>query len=199
MDRFLVQKTILSYFTGDPEPQTIRSAAPVTPAVPEPPHEIYSIFCDGACTKNGRRGAKAGYGACVWRGATELAVLSQAVAPSEPQTNQRAELRGLCTAVKYAENLVGAIRAGASVTIYCDSEYAINCISKWAPVWKRAGWMKADKTPVLHRDIIEPLYDSWRNLGAPVRLLHVSAHTGRGDLLSRGNARADELATAAIA
>ena len=26
--------------------------------------------------------------------------------------------------------------------ILCDSQYAINCISKWMPGWKKRGWKK---------------------------------------------------------
>lgn len=199
MDRFVIQKTILSYFTGDSGLPTIHPPAAI--AAETAPHaeviasQQYTIFCDGACTKNGKRGARAAYGLCIWRGATETAAVSQPLRPEEPQTNQRAELRALSEAVAHAERLAGS---GAPISIHTDSEYAINCITKWAPTWKRAGWMKADKTPVLHRDIIEPLYDRWRGLPVPVRLMHVSAHTGRSDILSRGNARADELASAAL-
>jgi len=41
--------------------------------------------------------------------------------------------------------------------ILADSQYAINCITKWMPGWKRKGWRKADGKPVKNRDILEAL------------------------------------------
>lgn len=41
--------------------------------------------------------------------------------------------------------------------ILCDSQYAINCISKWMPGWKKRGWKKADGKPVSNQDILMEL------------------------------------------
>ena len=41
--------------------------------------------------------------------------------------------------------------------ILCDSQYAINCITRWMPGWKRNGWRKKDRKPVLNRDLLEAL------------------------------------------
>jgi len=41
------------------------------------------------------------------------------------------------------------------------------------------------------------MVDLWTQLSKTVTLHHVEAHTGRGDILSLGNAKADELATMA--
>lgn len=41
--------------------------------------------------------------------------------------------------------------------ILCDSQYVINCITKWMPGWKRNGWVKKDRKPVLNRDLLEAL------------------------------------------
>lgn len=41
--------------------------------------------------------------------------------------------------------------------ILCDSQYAINCISKWMPGWKKRGWKKADGKQVLNQDILKEL------------------------------------------
>ena len=38
--------------------------------------------------------------------------------------------------------------------ILCDSQYAINCITKWMPRWKKHGWKKADGKPVSNQDIL---------------------------------------------
>jgi ribonuclease HI len=200
MDRFIIgpkPRTVLSYFLGQSELQTSN----VRMEVAEPARLSVNIFCDGACINNGRRGARASYGVVAYRSGSaglgeEIFRTAAALSPSEPQTNQRGELHGLAAAVTYA---ITAMRAGATtIRIYTDSEYALNCITKWVPGWQRSGWRRADGTPVLHRDILEPLYDNWNMLRGVGFLQHVAAHTGRSDAISIGNNRADALARGAL-
>jgi len=131
---------------------------------------------------------------------------SAALAKSEPQTNQRAELQALYYALRYiqAAGTTGATGAtgatgttGTVATLYTDSQYSINCVTVWAAGWKAKGWLKADKKPVLHQDVLKPMVELWETLKATTTLTHVAAHTGRSDPISRGNAMADQLATAA--
>ena len=41
--------------------------------------------------------------------------------------------------------------------ILCDSQYVINCVTKWMPGWKRRGWKKADGKPVLNVDLLQQI------------------------------------------
>ena len=41
--------------------------------------------------------------------------------------------------------------------ILCDSQYVINCVTKWMPGWKKKGWRKADGKPVLNLDLLQQL------------------------------------------
>lgn len=41
--------------------------------------------------------------------------------------------------------------------ILCDSQYVINCITKWMPGWKRKAWKKADGKPVLNVDLLKQI------------------------------------------
>ncbi|GHG53796.1 ribonuclease H [Sinomonas cellulolyticus] len=47
--------------------------------------------------------------------------------------------------------------ADESLRILCDSQYVINCITKWMPGWKRKGWKKADGKPVLNVDLLKQI------------------------------------------
>jgi ribonuclease HI len=149
------------------------------------------LFVDGSCIRNGKVGAKAAYGVYIVRDGKELVKKGVKLDSEEPQTNQRAELRGLFYALTYLaeSNSVGSI--------YTDSKYSIDCLKTWAPNWVLNGWRKADKKPVLHDDILKPMYELWQTLKEQVQLLHVEAHTGRSDFISRGNAVADGLANSA--
>jgi ribonuclease HI len=161
------------------------------------PEEQISIFCDGACSRNGKPDSKAAYGMVVFRGTTTvLHRYSVALSAEEPQTNQRAELRALFHSIDYAASLGDECRG---VTIYSDSKYAIDCIKTWGPNWEARGWRKADKKePIIHLDIIKPMYELWQTVKLRCALLHVRGHTGRGDFISMGNKIADELATAPL-
>ncbi len=74
--------------------------------------------------------------------------------------------------------------------ILCDSQYAINCVSKWMPGWKKRGWKKADGKPVLNQDILKELDAAIK--GRNYTFEWVKGHAGH-DL----NEAADDLARAA--
>jgi ribonuclease HI len=150
------------------------------------------VFSDGSCIHNGRPGARAGVGVYVKEDEKEVHRYSAPLLKSEPQTNQRAELQALFYALKYIRG-VGALDA----EVYTDSQYSIQCITSWCVGWKAKGWLKADKKPVLHQDILKPMVELWDLLKGTTTLHHVAAHTGKQDVISKGNAMADLLATAA--
>jgi ribonuclease HI len=166
-----------------------RSSASISAEL-RPPCADATIYCDGCCLNNGKPGAVAGYGLVVYdaKGA-EVCRVSKRLPPSEPQTNQRAELRALLHALTYISD-----KEYESVEIYTDSKYAINCVTKWSSGWEAAGWRKADGKPVLHVDLIRPCVEYLTTYGGNVCLYHVEAHTGGTDVRSRGNAIADMLA-----
>lgn len=152
-----------------------------------------TIYCDGACLNNGRANARAGYGVYfVGSDGTESRI-SKRVPAGQAQTNQRAEL----LALQHALSL--AAESSVPTTIYSDSRYALDCVTKWAPSWLAHGWVKADKKPIMYLDIIQPMFELWSSLRGRVTLEHVAAHTGKTDAASRGNAIADELANAGAA
>ncbi|GAA4378961.1 ribonuclease HI family protein [Paeniglutamicibacter cryotolerans] len=41
--------------------------------------------------------------------------------------------------------------------ILCDSQYVINCVTKWMAGWKRKGWKKSDGKPVLNMDLLKDI------------------------------------------
>jgi len=150
------------------------------------------VFTDGSCTSNGRRGAKAGIGVYVTRDDVPIKSHSAPLGYDEPHTNQRAELQALYHGLQFI-----AEQPSPVANVYTDSKYSLDCLQRWSARWKRDNWRKADGKPVLHQDLLKPMVDLWERLCKTVTLHHVEAHTGRGDILSLGNAKADELATMA--
>ncbi|MDK7699185.1 ribonuclease H family protein [Cutibacterium avidum] len=82
---------------------------------------------------------------------------------------------------------------GEPLTILCDSQYAINCCTKWMPGWKRKGWRKADGKPVLNRDLLEQIDVQLR--GRDVTFEWVKGHAGHA-LNEAADVRARAAATA---
>jgi ribonuclease HI len=60
--------------------------------------------------------------------------------------------------------------------VLCDSQYAINSITKWMPGWKAKGWRKGDGKPVMNLDILQQLDEAIR--GRRYRFEWVKGHVG---------------------
>jgi len=159
--------------------------------------DMVSVYTDGACSRNGQDGAKAGVG--VWFGTDDhpdnIGIPLRTLWPLGGQTNQRAELAAIHLALSIVtERDTEAAEADVdSMVIYSDSTYAINCLSTWIQGWRRRGWRNSHGRPVSNRDIIEPTAELLAALDAKlkggVRFVHVRGHSG-----IRGNEAADVLA-----
>ncbi|PYI68955.1 DUF4440 domain-containing protein [Arthrobacter livingstonensis] len=77
--------------------------------------------------------------------------------------------------------------------ILCDSQYVINCITKWMPGWKRKGWRKADGKPVLNVDLLKEIDAAI--VGRSYKFEWVKGHAGH-DLNEAADDRARAAATA---
>jgi ribonuclease HI len=100
-------------------------------------------------------------------------------------TNNRMELRAVLEALE-------GLPDGAGVEVVSDSRYVVDALTKWIHGWRRKGWVTAQGTPVLNRDLIEALDGRSRALG--VRYGWVRGHDGHAvnemvDALAQGAAR----------
>lgn len=145
------------------------------------------VYTDGSCSKNGSPNAYGGIGIHFPNG--ELKDISK-VYRQAGCSNQRTELYAIITAVRYIGKKFDLRHT--TVTIYTDSEYVINCITKWADAWVRNGWITKSGTSVCNKDFIETLYKYYHKYH--IELRHVAAHTGNDDDHSIANDVADTLA-----
>ena len=150
------------------------------------------MFTDGACSHNGRPDAKAGY--AVWFPDAKELSESARVPANQAQTNQRAELSAIHRAVVILD---AKGYQGDDIKIYTDSEYSINCLTKWISGWVARGWKTAAGGDVLHRDLIEATSTLLSKFKSH-RFIHVRAHTGNEDDLSKNNDVVDRMARATI-
>lgn len=162
------------------------------------PTKQLNLFVDGACSDNGKKGARAGYGVHVY-GFPAFDV-SRPLLPTEPQTNNRAELRAIQAALDLIEaNQILWDPAYSNYVLWSDSEYSIHCLTKWAKGWRSNGWKKKDGGLIQNLDLIKPVYEKLQKMPR-VSFQHVRGHQDlrRNEFPFDGNIRADALATQSI-
>jgi len=102
---------------------------------------IMDIYTDGGCRRNGRAGT-IGAAAAVFKTKYGTHKAWTIKLPGHPRpTNQRAEITAIIVALlqalkKYREL---ASNPWLDVTIYSDSRYAVDCMTKWIYKWSRNG------------------------------------------------------------
>jgi len=100
-------------------------------------------------------------------------------------TNNRMELMGVIVALRNLEH------KNLPVTIYTDSSYVVNGITKgWAKSWRKNNWIKSDKKSAVNPDLWSELLDLIEPLN--VTFVWVKGHAGHPL-----NEKCDELAVTA--
>jgi ribonuclease HI len=138
---------------------------------------IVELYADGACKGNPGPG---GWGVLLRTDGKEKELFGG----EAPTTNNRMEL----TAV--IEGL-GALKPGAKVRVYTDSQYVQKGISEWIHGWKKRGWLNAAKEPVKNVDL-------WKKLEEAASRHEVEWHWVKGHAGHPGNERADALANKGV-
>ena len=146
-------------------------AAELPPELPK-----VELFTDGACRGNPGPG---GWGTLIRMGAHE----KELSGGESPSTNNRMELMA---AIRGLEALTRPCR----VTLFTDSTYVRDGITKWVHNWQRNGWRTADRKPVKNAELWQALVTAT----APHRIewKWVKGHSGHPE-----NDRVDALACAA--
>lgn len=92
-----------------------------------------------------------------------------------PQTNNHYELYAILRAIQ-----IGQYLDTTNITIRTDSNYAINCITKWYYKWLNNGWKTSYNNPVKNRKIIEEIHEEIcvvEDMGGNVEFVPVKAHS----------------------
>lgn len=137
------------------------------------------IFADGGCEPNPGRAAS---GVAVYRDGRVAELWYGLYNPRG--TNNTAELNALHQALLMAEREVGR---QATVAVFCDSSYAIQCVTQWAVGWQRKGWKKPGGE-IRNLELIQPAFALYTRLRPAVPVLHVNGHAG-----IEGNELADRM------
>jgi len=101
-------------------------------------------------------------------------------------TNNRMEMMA---AIKALEAIKPGYRG--DITLWTDSTYVLKGITEWIHGWKKRGWKKSDKKPVVNVDL-------WKQLDALNAERDITWKWVKGHAGVEGNERADELARQGI-
>ena len=176
----------------------------------------YEAFTDGSTLGNGGRNAIGGIGVYF---PEQLNLKSVALNyakfvienPSlelKGATNNITELLAISIAIQmltgkfkkeHPEDNISRLR----IILYSDSEYSINCITKWASSWEKNGWKKkgGKKTDreIKNLELIKKLYKAYTT--QRIKFVHINSHlkepSNRNTVewrLWHGNDMADRLA-----
>lgn len=85
-------------------------------------------------------------------------------------TNNQGELMAVLDLFRATAHLADDLH------ILCDSQYVINCVTKWMPGWKKKGWRKGDGKPVMNVDLLREIDDAI--VGRRYRFEWVRGHVG---------------------
>lgn len=136
------------------------------------------IYTDGACSGNPGPG---GWGAVLC-----YRDVKKEISGAEPgTTNNRMELTAVISALE-------ALKEPCDVTLYSDSRYIVDAVTKrWVYKWRDAGWMRTKTQPALNADL-------WQRLLELLEVHSVSFTWVKGHAENELNNRCDELAVRRI-
>lgn len=100
-------------------------------------------------------------------------------------TNGTNQIGELCAVLEALRTHPGS----EPLVIETDSQYAINCATKWVHGWKRNGWKNSQKKPVKNAALIKAIDAELSKRAGSVKFVWVKGHAGNA-----GNEKVDELA-----
>ena len=135
------------------------------------------IYTDGACSGNPGPG---GWGAILlYKGHKKEASGGQ-----KNTTNNQMEMLAVTEALKL-------VKLESEITVYTDSKYVMDGITKWIFNWKKNGWKSANRKPVKNVEF-------WKDLDEQVKKHKIEWVWVKGHSGNHYNELVDELARNAV-
>ena len=159
------------------------------------------VFTDGSTFNNGKKNMQQYGGIGIYFGRNDNRNTGK-ILKGSLITNNIAELTAILIAIKIIIN-TGGFKDTDYITIYTDSEYSINCITKWSKGWEKNGWIRKAKgknQEVKNKELIKMIYEFYNKYN--IKFIHVRSHqhepynkNSNQYKLWFGNNMADKLAT----
>jgi len=131
------------------------------------------LYTDGSCLGNPGPG---GWAALLRYKSTEKMFSGSQLESTNNQMELMAVIQGL-----------NALTKPCDIELYTDSKYVLDGYTKWMDGWKKRGWKKSDKKPVLNKELWVALDESAQS--HTIDWHWVKGHSGHDE-----NERVDQLA-----
>lgn len=140
------------------------------------------IYTDGSCIGNKTYGTRGGIGIYFPNGEYPNVSENYNKTLVKPATSKRCEL----LAVTYALVMHSVWLNYKPCIIYTNSEYTIQSLTQYCPLWSQNGWKKTNGQLVKNTDLLIPMYTMF-NKSPNISFQYVRAHTGLLDEHSVNN------------
>lgn len=152
-------------------------------------NNIYYIYTDGSAI--GKTPLYyGGWSVIIFKnGVTEENILNVIGGNGFPMTNNKAELTAILKAVLFAKETYKKDKT-SNFIIYSDSQYSIDCVTKWCHGWKNKNWINTKKQPVTNKELIERIMNELYFTNNFIKIEKVKGHNN-----DFGNEMADSEAT----
>jgi ribonuclease HI len=149
---------------------------------------MLKIYCDGSTKIKNQKGVdnKGGFGYIVYKNDKIIDAYSEQV---NNTTNNEMELTALINVIKK----YGTEDPWDAPTIYSDSRYATQSLTKWIYTWSSNNWKTSTRQPVENLELIKEGYKLLQSGKYNVNIEYCKGHNG-----IIGNELADKLAKGEI-
>lgn len=140
---------------------------------------VTNVYTDGSVFNNQRnKSKKVSGGVGVYFGDNDDRNISISyVDDNNKITNNRTELVATIMAIdNFKKSLQYGDNLNRKLVINSDSEYVINCITKWINKWKMNKWKTSGNKNVMNKDLIMKLDSLIINSNFRIQFKHVRAH-----------------------
>lgn len=155
------------------------------------------IYTDGSTLNNGKSNAIGGIGIYIPKLTCEISY--KLVSTNNIKiTNQLSELLAIMHSLEYIQDKQFD---DDIIYIYTDSQYSINCMTKWCKNWQKNNWKNTKNKTIENYLLITRLYNLINNFHKNIIFKHVRSHSKEPDKNTEeyshwlGNNKADKLAT----
>eukprot|EP00088_Acartia_fossae_P050094 TRINITY_DN558_c0_g1_i2.p1 TRINITY_DN558_c0_g1~~TRINITY_DN558_c0_g1_i2.p1 ORF type:complete len:138 (-),score=49.66 TRINITY_DN558_c0_g1_i2:175-588(-) len=120
--------------------------------------EQEDVYIRGSCARNGKEGASS-RAQVYWptRGYAQSSFVD-----GEKQTNNRAEIKAACDAVRQAEQ-------GGDVTVWSKSKYVPDAMNEYMDKWESNGWKTSSGKPVKNQEEFRELRNLVKESGVNIK------------------------------
>lgn len=151
---------------------------------------MYTIYTDGATSKNGSKNARGGYGFVILDDSGDIVRQVGGAVTGDKITNNVCELSAVALALASMLSIKPDIRTNPEpIVLYSDSAYFVNCINQhWYRKWQDNGWVTTKRTPVENKGLWETIIMLIGDLMVEVRKVKGHAHNeynNLADMLAR--------------